>query len=296
MSIPNDNLYATIPYAATLPGILGLGSIGVVYRHTADTVVKIPTRGLGTTAEELNEQIGSIQREAAVYNRLTNECPHIVKFLGSTPVSIVLEYAENGDLRDYLQKGWSYDNGTREWVRRVVPERERMLAWMKDIARGLAHIHSRRVLVNDLASRNLLLDRDMRIKFCDFSHAIMENSMDCPLDQMGDDRFGLDYDIGKVGSVFYEIIAGRKADYDGMLGVFETETGEIEKTMEAPDIGDIWLGWVIEKCWEEEYEDAEELLEDLEGIELDESEGDEGGLAKGSGAALTAEDMDDVAN
>jgi len=44
------------------------------------------------------------------------------------------------------------------------PDQSRQLAWFRAMARALVHVHDRRVLAADIATRNFLLSADLDVK------------------------------------------------------------------------------------------------------------------------------------
>ena len=63
---------------------------------------------------------------------------------------MVVEYAEHGSLKAYLEK-------------QDVPEKLKLL-WAGDVAAGVAHVHSKGFLHRDLATRNVLVSSNQRCK------------------------------------------------------------------------------------------------------------------------------------
>ena len=76
-------------------------------------------------------------------------------FESSKHLLIVMEYSNDGDLLKYVKT-----NGK-------IPE-EKARFFFKNIAIGLAHIHTRSVLHRDIKLDNILLDTDGGVKLCDF--------------------------------------------------------------------------------------------------------------------------------
>ncbi|KAL3474113.1 hypothetical protein BJX99DRAFT_232202 [Aspergillus californicus] len=62
---------------------------------------------------------------------------------------------KHGDLRSYIEKHQA--------------PRSLKLTWFRQMAYTLSRIHDRAVIVADIACRNILLDSDLSVKFCDFS-------------------------------------------------------------------------------------------------------------------------------
>lgn len=80
-------------------------------------------------------------------------------------VAIVMEYAENGELFDYVQKC------------QKIPESETKRI-MFQIFLALDHMHFHRIVHRDLKLENILLDQDFGIKIADFGFANFLGSSD----------------------------------------------------------------------------------------------------------------------
>lgn len=79
-------------------------------------------------------------------------------FMESNKLYIVLEYAENGDLLDYICS------------KKKLSERTSRMFYM-DILSGLSACHKRGIIHRDIKCENLLLDGNYRIKLADFGFA-----------------------------------------------------------------------------------------------------------------------------
>lgn len=99
----------------------------------------------------------NIEREIQGHQKINH--PNIIKFYGhqkqGNKVLILLEYAHNGDLFNYLNKKGGFDN----------PE---ACKYFTQTAMALQHIHSFKLIHRDLKPENLLLDKNYDIKLCDF--------------------------------------------------------------------------------------------------------------------------------
>jgi serine/threonine protein kinase len=144
-----------------------------------------------------------IRRVQDVYRRLQpsqgERCHGIVNCIGFSSDATQLAYMQNGDLRAYLEKNR--------------PSHSLQLSWFRQMARILEYIHSHRVLVADIASRNFLLDSDLSLRLCDFSEAsILPPNTD--MASADDHGFSSRIDIGLLGAVMYEVVTGVKCGID----------------------------------------------------------------------------------
>ncbi|KAI1974128.1 hypothetical protein LOZ51_003560 [Ophidiomyces ophidiicola] len=120
--------------------------------------VKVPFRISITSPAEYEQHQQGVEEEKRVYERLVG-CAGVVQYLGGTFGTLQLELMLNGDLRAYLARHRA--PRTQQW------------AWIRQMAMALAGIHRQRVVVQDVASRNFLLDAQLGVHICDFSNALL---------------------------------------------------------------------------------------------------------------------------
>ncbi|KAL4794215.1 kinase-like domain-containing protein [Aspergillus venezuelensis] len=223
-----------------------------------NAALKVPLK-LNTSSDDIIEaNIGSIKGEQEIYKRLTG-CDHVVKVLQFTETSTKMQLMENGDLLSYITR----DSASH-------PSKQLMLRWFCQMARGLAEIHDRRVLVFDIAMRNFLLDSDLSIKFCDFTEATAL-PLDTDMEAANDHNSTVQTDIGELAAVMYEVVTGEGYNFNSFLN-----TGPSDGGLEWPDEGSlrptegIWLGDTFKKCWTRgKFRNARELLRELESVHVD---------------------------
>lgn len=103
--------------------------------------IKKPLRYFCSSDADVEASVEVIRSEQDIYRRLQpsedNHCQGIVNCIGFQGEATQLAYMRNGDLGAYLE------NNTR-------PSCLRQLSWFRQMARTLAYIHERRVLVADI--------------------------------------------------------------------------------------------------------------------------------------------------
>ena len=141
---------------------IGVGSYGEVYRgqwrYTEVAIKVFLDQDLGARV------LLSFSKEVAIMKKLRH--PNIVQFMGacSKPpnLCIVTQYVHRGSLFKLLHRS--------ERCPTVNLDERRRLQMALDVARGMNYLHTCRppVIHRDLKSPNLLVDKDMTIKVCDF--------------------------------------------------------------------------------------------------------------------------------
>ena len=225
--------------------IIGRGVDGfVLHNNEESTVLKIPRLygdflPDGTMEPEAdNEYANDLSGEQAIYERLDG-VPGIAKYFGATRNGLVLEYYKNGSLEDYMEK-----NPPPEWSQK----RE----WRLQIMDIYAACHAKRVLVYDVALRNLLLADDYTIRAIDFA-----NSDLYPLDSTGelkdDDGYTSKVDILHVTNTIYSLCTWKKFQVDCI------QMSEWPRAEELPLTSGVLVGSVITRSWSREFETLDEL-------------------------------------
>jgi serine/threonine protein kinase len=250
MSAPFVDFVSSFPQAQ----ILGIGRTGLVILRE-ETAVKLPVRWQTSSDDVVQANVESIQHEQDIYRRLGN-CDGVVPCLGFSEITTQLAFMKNGDLCAYLTQNQ--------------PPKPLQLSWFREMARTLALIHDRRVLVADIASRNFLLDSDLSIKFCDFSEST-KFTLDTCMETADDDGYSIQTDIGQLGAVIYEVVAGERCEFDLFKDV-PPEVGRATwpRRESLPSTQNVWLSPIIENCWTKgAFRNAHDLLKALESISID---------------------------
>ncbi|RHY30304.1 hypothetical protein DYB32_004424 [Aphanomyces invadans] len=141
--------------------LIGKGGFGQVYRGTCLGQV-VAIKEIVARRQQHTADVQSFVREMTLLARL--DSPYIVAFLGvawtsdaAADFQCVLEYMNNGDLRDYLK---AHTADTFPWAAK--------LKCVEAIVQGLVYLHSQGVIHRDLKTRNVLLDKVKGTKLSDF--------------------------------------------------------------------------------------------------------------------------------
>ncbi len=183
---------------------LGTGAYGTVWLaredHTGRMVaVKFYPHQRGLNWSMLSREV---EKLAAVYTS-----HHIVRLLdvgwNAEPPYFVMEYVENGSLGNFLTRGYlSVDEAVRI---------------VREICNALIDAYGAGVLHCDLKPDNVLLDRQMHARLCDFGQARMSHEHSPALGTlyyMAPEQADLDalpdakWDVYAVGALFYHLLTG----------------------------------------------------------------------------------------
>ncbi|KFY14107.1 hypothetical protein V492_02848 [Pseudogymnoascus sp. VKM F-4246] len=158
---------------------------------------------------------------------------------------------------------------------------KQLLAWCREAAEAVAHIHSKRVIHCDIQPTNLLLNENLHLKLSDFQgnylsetgEIILEggSAEPCRFFCPREDPFHADVktDLFALGctiyfmmmghGVFPDIVDGEEDWYDRVRSRFESA--------QFPQDSHICSA-ITSKCWELKYENAIEILRDIEAVEM----------------------------
>ncbi|KAG0256159.1 hypothetical protein DFQ27_005884 [Actinomortierella ambigua] len=231
-----------------------------------------------------------IQQEIAHVKNLRHR--HIIQFLATETYEgslvMITDFAEGGTLQSAI-KDRRLGGG---WVKKD--------EIAKEIAKGLAYIHSNKIIHRDLKSSNVLLTRHLEVKLCDFglaqvkistasSHTSNRRSAEGTLRWMAPEvlalrpKYSTKSDMYALGMVMWEMAADCTTPFqdqrDNNVVVGFVRQGEREEIPEeTPTDYKTW----IERCWEQDPskrpEAAEMFNEDMDDV----------GYASGSQASMVS--------
>lgn len=248
--------------------IIGVGGMGIVIQQR-QYAIKIPqisrvteidgvrVAGNGSLTPKEGDYdarpdlIKLIEIEKAIYQRLGDH-PGIVRCYNSssTDHSIQMDFMKNGDLRHYLAL-------TR-------PESKIQLLWLTKIARTMVYIHQRRVIIGDIRLDNFLLDDELDVKFVDFNGSTLM-PLDWNLDGSDDLGSSILTDIGQFGSAMFTMVTGQNCKSDVFRDEKEVGHSPVwQQRCNLPSTSNVWLGYIIEKCWTQGFRSAEDLAAELD--------------------------------
>lgn len=211
------------------------------------------------------EGLNALRIESSILQRLGKHS-RVIEFKGEHEDGLLLEYAPNGSLANYIQKTHI---ALKEKIR-----------FAKETAEGVAYVHQSNVLICDIHVRNILLDDELHIKLCDFQGRLLGPNGEVLLSggasenaesfMPRDDREIADVktDMFALGSTIYHIVTGQRPfpQYDTIDD--ETKFGELYLKGQFPLLEARLGGDVVRNCWRGKYTSASEVVKDLDLLEI----------------------------
>lgn len=144
----------------TLKDLLGGGQFGNVYRaiyynEEKDEREAVAVKVCKLEAEPADTQL--ILQESCLMRNFRHA--HIISLIGvctEQPIWLVMELAEHGELREYLQQ-------EKEWLSLKV-----LLLYCTQLSSALKYLHANRFVHRDIAARNVLVSSPQCVKLADF--------------------------------------------------------------------------------------------------------------------------------
>jgi Protein tyrosine and serine/threonine kinase len=199
-----------------------------------------------------------LAREELVYQRLGPDSG-ILRYIGRVDNALILEYAYNGSIRQYLAR-----------QRKPIPLPLK-LRWVEQITKVVCFIHSKHVLHGDISCNNIFLDKDLNAKLGDFAGSAIDELPPLICYETSHELPGQDIskksELFALGSTFYEIMTGSKPCKDlSDQQICDAFTEGRFPNLDSLDV----CKKIITRCWTQGYAGADELLEDVksEGIDF----------------------------
>ncbi|TWU77384.1 hypothetical protein ED733_006057 [Metarhizium rileyi] len=240
--------------------VLASGTSAFIGEVDSLTILKYPLKqGGDSTRLELEHKILDI----------VGHHPHVIAQKGFTEAGLYLERATNGTIFQFLT----------ETKRRDISLQQR-IAWCREVAEAIEHVHSKRVIHCDIQPTNILLDQNLHIKLADFQGQYLSENGEVILSGWSgepcryfcprEDEFEADLytDLFAFGSTIYFIMTDHEVFSDivaGQPGWDEKVKLRFQSSI-FPNDAHI-LAAITQKCWTRQYGSATEVLEDIKAIE-----------------------------
>ncbi|RDW84212.1 uncharacterized protein DSM5745_04538 [Aspergillus mulundensis] len=246
-------------------------------RYLPPQVTRIITRGGGNFIGFVDDttvlkypcvagDMGSIQVEAQILDAVGKH-PRIIESRGLTEYGLLLAYARNGSLYDYISLSPSI----------LLSQK---LHWCRQAAEAVEYIHTRNVIHCDINLRNLLLDDNLNLVLTDFQGMLKDADGKTLLDgfsrecsksfapRSDGDHADRKTDLFALGSAIYFIMMGHEVFPD--LTNHDDDDDEIEARFRNGlfPADDHPCAQITQRCWKQQYESANDLLFDLKQVQL----------------------------
>ncbi|KAK2801257.1 hypothetical protein FQN50_007817 [Emmonsiellopsis sp. PD_5] len=225
--------------------LIGIGTFSFVFQLGDNRVLKrpktYPEEGKPNTAHMNETSIDALTNEASVYRRL-GQHEGILQCFQITEHSIELSFANQGDLLKYMKTN--------------PPPTEKVRAeWIRSLADAFAYVHSRRVIVDDIHTQNILVHNGC-LKLSDFNLSFLL-PLDTDMENYSVHDTNPQIEILHLGCVFHSIAAWSEFRYD----YFDQK--RFPNLDELPSTEGILGGMIIRKCWMGGYASMELLRKDV---------------------------------
>ncbi|CAB5190803.1 unnamed protein product [Rhizophagus irregularis] len=238
--------------------IIGEGGFGIVKRAITDGKNRVALKCLIKKCSKINiKDFESLVMELKVLREVSCH-KNIISFLGISKDNgyvVVLEYANEGNLREYLTKKFK----SLEW--------EKKIQMALDITSGLNFLHSKGIIHRDLHSKNILVnDGELLIADFGFSERLTEVTSNSTGNKMGVIEYiepkcfkDKDYvkdkrsDIYSLGVLLWEITSGyspfRNIEDRDMLGYQISHNNLREDPIEGTPLE---YQLLYQECWDDD--------------------------------------------
>lgn len=262
---------------------IGTGSFGMVYKGQLITEKGISNCAIKTVPPTSTaKQRMDFLREASIMKQF--DTYHVIKLLGvvsaTTPVYVVMEYMENGDLKEFLR-------GQRE-----IHQKEKktlvdgIYLMAAQIADGMAYLASRKFIHRDLAARNCMVGENRVVKIGDFGltrdvyandYYRRDTQGRLPVrwmapESLSDNMYTSASDVWSYGIVVWEMVTFSAYPYQGLSNDEVIKRVVNGFTMPRPDNCPDKLFNIMERCWRRNDRDRPAFNEIIEYL-LPETEG-----------------------
>lgn len=186
---------------------IGKGAYSTVYKAYHNDLSKIfAVKEINISIHKKN--IERFREEIFLMNKFNHQ--NILKLYETIEddnyIYLILEYCENGDLKNFLNKRPMKEKNVRKF--------------MKQIVSGLQYLNNKNVYHRDLKPQNILLTQDYTIKISDFglaktceSNTLLDTICGSPMymapEIMKYKKYDTKADLWSLGVIFYQMLTGK---------------------------------------------------------------------------------------
>ena len=181
----------------------------------------------------------TVELEKAVYLRV-GPCDGVAECINVSADGIRLALYKRGDLEAYIKSEAEVDLA-------------RKAGWILTIIKTILHFHRSKVLIDDMALRNILVADDLSLKLIDFGQCGLM-PVDTDINTASDDGLTAQADIFHLGCLIYSIVKWERYEYN-----LFTRGWVRPLLLDLPNVDHLFCGDTIRKCWSGEYSSMEQL-------------------------------------
>ncbi|XP_073959713.1 fibroblast growth factor receptor homolog 1-like isoform X2 [Choristoneura fumiferana] len=254
--------------------ILGEGEFGKVVKAECvgilkpgvQSVVAVKMLKEGHTDAEMMALVSEMEMMKMIGKHV-----NIINLLGCCtqdgPLYVIVEYAPNGNLREFLRNhrpgGNRYECPTDDLKDRNTLTQKDLVSFSYQVARGMEYLASRRCIHRDLAARNVLVSDDCVLKIADFGLAKDVQSNDyyrkktegrLPVRWMAPESlyhkvFTTQTDVWSFGVLLWEIMTLGGTPYPTVAGQYMYQHLSAGHRMEKPPCCSLEIYMIMRECW-----------------------------------------------
>lgn len=251
---------------------LGEGAFGVVVKANASalirgdeqhTTVAIKMLKADATENELMDLLSEMDTMKHIGRH-----KNIINFLGCCtqcdPVYVIVEYAPNGNLRQFLRSKRPPPSDSDQRMEPLLSAKD-MVSFSLQIAKGMDYLASRKCIHRDLAARNVLVGEDYVMKIADFGLARSVHEVDyyrkttdgrlpvkwLAIEALFDRVYTTQSDVWAFGVLLWEIFTLGGSPYPGIPVERLFDLLKSGYRMEKPQVCPKETYEIMVKCWYE---------------------------------------------
>ncbi|XP_059046894.1 fibroblast growth factor receptor 1-like [Achroia grisella] len=292
--LPVDIDWEVARESLLLGKVLGEGEFGKVVKAECIGIVKAGVPSV-VAVKMLKEGHTDAEMMALVSEmemmKMIGKHVNIINLLGCCtqdgPLYVIVEYAPNGNLREYLRNhrpGNRYEPlPTENLKEKKTLTQKDLVSFSYQVARGMQYLASRRCIHRDLAARNVLVSDNCVLKIADFGLAKDVQSNDyyrkktegrLPVRWMAPESlyhkvFTTQTDVWSFGVLLWEIMTLGGTPYPTVPGQYMYQHLSAGHRMEKPPCCSLEIYMLMRECWSFSPGDRPsftELVEDLDKI------------------------------
>ena len=238
---------------------LGNGGSAFIVRE-GSYALKVPTI---YSTDELSEQgkfyqecsnedaIQNIENEKAVYNRIGKH-DGIAECISTRDDGILLALYTRGNFKDYL-------------INEAEVSLSQKVKWISSLVDTVYHFHAAKVLMMDIAFRNVMLADDLSFKMIDFGQYCLF-PLEADINEVDENGYTAQADIFHLGCMIYSIVTWKRYELNSnSASGFEDPIDYAWPVLSAlPPTQDILFGHIVKKCWTSSYETSTQLQQEFQ--------------------------------